>query len=274
MVLVVPRGEFKKSQPLVKNNSFDMFGQLGTVFCLGAIFSAISILRVGYLFAGSFLLLLACSVVMVLVMRKPGENRLLDRETFGTPLRVLYSVAPVLFSLGFWCLLVSVPAIATDTLLLSPVQAGLLVAPLGLGLFAAGIIPTPLSRVSSIATRFSICFVGMGVFFLCGSLVHNTVLVVLCMVCASFFAGWLNPDVARAYIQVSPVDRAGTAAGISSTMRQLGFGAGIVFLGVSATPGEASSLHGALGYILTFSSMICFLAALIFFVYSIRTRNS
>lgn len=51
------------------------------------------------------------------------------------------------------------------------------------------------------------------------------------MVVMGLAAGYINPDVARSAITLAEGDRDGMAAGLTSTMRQVRFGVGVLALG-------------------------------------------
>jgi hypothetical protein len=212
-----------------RDGSMDPFGQVLVIGVCGGVFAAMSAAGIGMTAAG-----IGCAVVCiaVLLVRAPRPGRILDRVYFANLPTVAVTFVPVAFSLCFWCLLIVVPDRLGAASGATPMRAALTVLPLTVGLVVAALIPTSHAR-HDFRLSFIVGFAGLAVGATLAAAIHTTPALTTGMLVMGFAAGYMNPDVARSAIALAAPDRAGMAAGLTSTMRQMGFGAGVLVLGRS-----------------------------------------
>ncbi|MFI6869250.1 MFS transporter [Nocardia sp. NPDC050406] len=246
-----------------RDGSLDPFGQVLVVGLCAGLFLAVSAAGVIAIVGG-----ISCAAVcsVVLLSRAPGPRRVIDRGYFANAAIIVVTAVPVAFSLCFWCLLIIVPERLGASGEVGPVRAAWSVLPLTAGLVFAAFIPIA-QATHSFRRGFGIGFTGLAIGAALAAVVPSTPGVVTGMLIMGFAAGYMNPDVARSAITLAVPERAGMAAGLTSTMRQIGFGTGVLALGRLGT--EGSDAARSLAPVFATAATIAAVAALT--ILSVRT---
>ncbi|MBF6329322.1 MFS transporter [Nocardia transvalensis] len=240
------------SSPRRDGGSPDLFGQFMTVGMGAAVFTAVSAVdsRAWALTAGAAAVGAVCAAG--LLGRTSSPQHILDRSYFDSAALVCVTIVPVLFSIAFWCLLIIVPDRLGTRVGADPVHAAFWVLPLTAGLVLAAFVPMTRLRADYRAS-IGVGFAGLSLGAVVAAVSGSSAGLVAGMAVMGLAAGYMNPDVAQAAIALSDPARSGVAAGLTSTMRQLGFGVGV--LGVGAVGGGAASPSAALSPIFGVSAV-------------------
>ena len=161
----------------------------------------------------------------------------------------------MLFPGSFWAMLIYLPLFLQHVGHLSPLYAGFAVLPLTVPLL---VVPPLAARMARILTPRRCLLLGpvliaLGLFsmafFFEGA---RWQALLFPSIVAGVGGGLTNAYAATAAMTAVPPDRSGMASGINSTMRQVGFAAGVAVLGLVLTYTSAraitDSLHGAATY--------------------------
>lgn len=239
--------------------SLDLFGQFLVVVLCGGLFTAVAA-------AGTNVVGLAVGLGCAagcgaaLLGRVPRPDQILNRAYFSSAATVVLTLIPVLFSLCFWCLLIVVPDRLGAAAAATPMRAAVTVLPLTIGLVVAALIPTSRSG-HTFRLSFTIGFSGLTVGAVLAAAIHTMPALIAGMLIMGFAAGYMNPDVARSAITLADPSRAGMAGGLTSTMRQVGFGVGVLVLG--RMRGDSVSAARALSPVFTTAAIIAAAAAIL-----------
>ena len=174
------------------------------------------------------------------------ENSMLDMSLFRKPSFSGVSIVAFCLSAGMFSMFLYLTLYIQDVLSYSPLQAGLRFLPLTLLSF----IVAPLSARASnrvphrALMGVGLFLVGAGLIFMHGIEVGDSWTVLLPgFLLAGAGVGMTNPGIASVAIGVVDPARAGMAAGINSTFRQVGIATGVAALGAIFQSSVGSKLH-------------------------------
>lgn len=182
----------------------------------------------------------AIITLILFVVRQRHKPGLLDFSMFRQLNFVGITLLPIFYSVSFWALLVILPQYYETSLKMPPALAGLSMVPLTGGLTT---VPLILGRVKARLDTRAVFVIGMlgilvGDVSLAFAVVHNDyAMLVPGLVLSGATSGLMNPEVARTAMRLVDSRRSGMASGLTSTMRQIGFGAGVASFGVLAGHG-------------------------------------
>ncbi|WP_280441216.1 MFS transporter [Nocardia brasiliensis] len=226
------------SSPERRVGALDPFGQVLVIGLCASVFGAVA--AVGASVPWTVLAAVTAALCLgILLGRKPAPGHILSRSYFSDVATVVITAVPVLFSLCFWCLLIIVPDRLGTGSAMTPMRAALMVLPLTIGLVLAALVPN-LFGTSNFRLSFVVGFSGIGVGAAVAALFPGTAGLIIGMLIMGLAAGFMNPEVARSAITLAGPERAGMAGGLTSTMRQIGFGVGVLALGRLGTDDPAA----------------------------------
>jgi EmrB/QacA subfamily drug resistance transporter len=188
--------------------------------------------------------LLLCAFVLI---ERRQDRPLFDLRLFGVPTFVGVSIVPVAASTGYWALFIYLPMYFDRVAQLSPAEVGIIMLPYTLPMLIMPPLAARLSRVMAPQHQFALGLgmIAIGDMALAGAVgTGGKLLSALLM--SGMGAGLINAQISSVAVSVVPVERAGMASGISSTMRQVGYTIAIAGLGVVLTTAFWGKLAGSM----------------------------
>jgi predicted MFS family arabinose efflux permease len=176
---------------------------------------------------------LVCFFLFVRIERR-HDYPLFDLRLFALPTFLGVSLVPIASSVGYWSLFVYLPLYLDRVLGLPAAEIGLAMMPFTLPMLVVPPFAARLARFVAPRYQFAagLALIAAGDWLLART-VHAGpgVPLVAPLFIAGLGAGLINAQITSVAVSVVPVARAGTASGISATMRQVGYGLGIAGLG-------------------------------------------
>ncbi len=173
---------------------------------------------------GTFLgtcILLALFIFAELRQRRP----MFDLALFRKPTFIAVSITPIAFAFGFVALLIYIPLYFQSIVGYSALQAGLLMIPLTLPLFAMPFVTSILTRYlqERVLISTGLALIGLGTLWMRAiEISEGWIDSIGSLLVIGIGAGILNGLMDRVAVSVVPPERSGMAAGIFSTTRVVG----------------------------------------------------
>ena len=173
------------------------------------------------------------------------ERPMVDLGLLRNPTFLGANLISMLFPGSFWAMLIYLPLFLQHVGHLSPLYAGFAVLPLTVPLL---VVPPLAARMTRFLTPRRCLLLGqiliaLGLFAMAFSLEGaRWQALVFPSVIAGVGGGLTNAYAATVAMTAAPPDRAGMASGVNSTMRQVGFAAGVAVLGLVLTQTSARAI--------------------------------
>lgn len=203
--------------------------------------------------ASSRILGLSSAAVLLFVafvkIERSQSRPMFDLTLFRNPTFIGASLAPIVLSISSWSLMLYYPQYFQAVLGYSPLKAGLALLPLTLPLFLFAPVGAKLAH--RLPARFllggGLMVVAIGDVWVAAAGPDGSFLFGVGLLLAGIGGGIINGEISNVAISVVDPARSGMAAGICTTMRQVGFGTGIALLGAiysnRAGPAAANSVR-------------------------------